>query len=261
MGIIAFISSKYGVGKTFLAVNLGVQVSTNYRVLLVDTDFFFPRLHEIFPNTNNVNRNNQFFNDFYLSKDKRKSISSLIIPSRQYNNLDLIYCRFAGYTGAGEITRITHVANLSIMTRQLKELNYDFILLNSPPGMDFMAVNNIVVSNILFVVLKPTLSSFYRMKNILDNYQYSLRPRNRSHYVVLNQVPLFNSEKMQVHLKKLSRRLLAEHEFIDQIFTIPLCMNALVTETVTGSILSRDLEILSVLDKIKDSLRSLEPQR
>lgn len=193
-------SFKGGSGKTVLSTNLSYYLSQvlGGHTLLVDGDSPAPSLHKLF--TPPVpSEKLQTFVDLvgqYPSVEE-VDIEQLSYPT-QYENLDVVYA-VNPQLGAGSLSRKAH----SFWVNALKVLfrcrdawlkNYDYVVIDNQSGVTMNSVNNITVSNIGFLMIRPVLYGVSGTEHMRGEVVQSVKhvTRNlwpRNDYLVWNQVP------------------------------------------------------------------------
>lgn len=117
-------SATSGTGNTTTMANLGVVIAQqSKKVLLIDTNFRKPSLHNLFKNENKVGLTNVLMNTY--------SIHEAIIKT-PIKNLDLLTC--------GSIpSNPSELLSLKKMEQVIYELQklYDFLLFDSPSILDY----------------------------------------------------------------------------------------------------------------------------
>ena len=200
MEIITIHSYKGGAGKTTIALNLSVQLATTYnkKVLLIESDFKMPSFFGIFSNL----RVNKYFNDFFNS-EKQINLTECIQKLPNYNNLDIILANpdFNPEEKIHQWDKRYHAFHLKRLQNSfiaLREKNvYDYVIFDTPPGLSYVAINNIALAHKAIVIVRPNshaISGTYKM--IQQLYQ---KTKNIPIYLLFNQIPRV---KMTVELNE-----------------------------------------------------------
>ncbi|MFX1538077.1 MAG: ParA family protein [Promethearchaeota archaeon] len=194
MKVICVHSYKGGTGKTILAVNISLRLAQqSKRVLLIDSDFRAPSLAHFFPPTQAVPF---YFSDF-LNPSKEVQLEDTCVPS-QAENLFLIYTNPNPRLGVEFLSLDSkwHARALNKFLDTIDDLNslqknrWDFIILDNTPGLDFPAINNLLVSDIALVVLQPNIYGVKGTHFLLRAiYSQTKALKKRTDYLILNQVP------------------------------------------------------------------------
>jgi len=153
MKIVSFINAKGGVGKTTSAISMAALLSKKFKVLLIDLD-----------QQGNATGNSGIDEDElqYTSKD----IFLSDVPMK-----DIILTTEKGYDLIGaniEVadTSINIVSKLKreyLLKKRLKEVNYDYVIIDCSPAVDLLMYNALVATNI---VLIPVETHLYSLKGI-----------------------------------------------------------------------------------------------
>ena len=153
MKIISLINAKGGVGKTTSAISMAALLGKKFKVLLIDLD-----------QQGNATGNSGIDEDEikYTSKD----IFLSDVPMK-----DIILSTEKGYDLIGaniEVadTSINIVSKLKreyLLKKRLKEVNYDYVIIDCSPAVDLLMYNALVSTNI---VLIPVETHLYSLKGI-----------------------------------------------------------------------------------------------
>jgi len=153
--IIAVINQKGGVGKTTTAINLGAYLAKmGRRVLLVDLD----------PQGNATSG---------LGLDKQGLDSTMydvlfgeveaILTVRPTNLADLTILPSNSQLAAAEVDLATEVKREYKLKEALKDLDYDYILIDCPPALGLLTINALTAAH---QVLIPVQSEYYAMEGL-----------------------------------------------------------------------------------------------
>jgi len=146
--IILVTSGKGGVGKTTLVANLGASLARlNYSVLLIDCDVGLRNLDLILGLENRVLRTGL---DFIEGKC---SLNQALIRDKRWNNLYLL-----ALSGVHKRFSFTNV-HLKTLYEALNKQKFDFILIDSPAGIDVGFLNAMSLSNEALIVATPDVAS------------------------------------------------------------------------------------------------------
>jgi MinD-like ATPase involved in chromosome partitioning or flagellar assembly len=172
MATICFNSYKGGTGKTMTSVNFSALLAQQgKKVALIDFDFMGPAFFSIFNNPNGRFINEVIYGD--------SDIQDVIIPYNHY-----------GFQNGGElvigiadprpqtiqaINRMTSddfkVAldqTLEMQVNLEDSLGYDYIVIDTGPGLQRDVANAIFISDVVVLVMKPTLSDLEGTKLVVD---------------------------------------------------------------------------------------------
>lgn len=145
--VISLIQMKGGVGKSYIAANIGALLSKpplNFRVLLVDTDhqnqirLFFPKM--------------QHDNTLKDALSGKLDIEKCIFTNETLDSkIDIIYSDFGLSLLAPEIK------DKDILSKLLEKVkhNYDFIVMDTSPNIDILTINVARCSSHILIPVVP----------------------------------------------------------------------------------------------------------
>ncbi len=187
MKVIAFHSYKGGTGKTHLSCNLAAALAKKgYKTCLLDFDFRGPNAHTLFDITPHFTIND------YLSNPQLTATDILVKVSSSKFNVPL-YAAFAStdFRKIGEIVRadkLQRQQNLKRILRlreELKNDGFDFVILDTAPGVQLESIDGLVISDIVILVMKIDDFDFRGTKSMVSQLYSLLDAQN---YVVVNRV-------------------------------------------------------------------------
>ncbi|MCD4704132.1 MAG: ParA family protein [Methanosarcinaceae archaeon] len=244
--IITIHSSKGGTGKTSIAFNLACAYAISGKnVCLLDMDMRTPSsFHNLFP------RPKRWFNDVLNGKC---GINDIIVDATDeigsegklyvgYSNPDIGAIR--DISGKDRIWQARALKNLMTIRPELIRSDIDMILLDTPPGTDFISMNSIVASDYVLMVVKPGKCNLNCMKQMIDGVYSSL---GKNYGVVENMY----------HKGQLS--LCGSEVGIPSIMSIPCSCDVSVNGNCEVFTLTRtqhmfSTSIFDLMDKISDVL-------
>lgn len=185
--IIAIINQKGGVGKTTTAVTMSSILSQRgFKTLLIDAD----------PQGNASSSfgydikflDNSLFNLLTGSKQIEE-----VIEKTKYNNLHLIKSNY-------ELANI----NLELFSRENREFvfknifseyakNYDFVIIDSPPSLDILTVNIMVLSDKIVIPIKSDFLSLYGLVMLFKTYKNIYTNFNNKSLVIGIILTMYNN--------------------------------------------------------------------
>lgn len=153
MKIVSLINAKGGVGKTTSAISMAALLSKKFKVLLIDLD-----------QQGNATGNSGVDEDElkYTSKDiflNEISMEELIIKTEK--GYDLIGANIE--VADTSINLVSKLHREYVLKKRLKNLNYDYVILDCSPAVDLLMYNALVATNI---VLIPVETHMYSLKGI-----------------------------------------------------------------------------------------------
>lgn len=196
--VIAVASGKGGVGKTNIAVNLGLALQKrNQRILLVDADLGTANIDVLLGLTSKYNLG-------HLLKGEQEPYNIIISGPA---GLDIL----PGTSGIEEFLDISQkqVERLKFLSSQI-EVSYDIILVDIGAGVHNSNINFISVCDEVIVVLVPeptAIMDAYSLIKILYNHQYSGKIG-----LLINQL---NSQQEGKEIIRRMRKVINEYLEID----------------------------------------------
>lgn len=177
-------SYRGGSGKTIFSLNLSKKlVNQEKRVLLIETDFFMPSFYDIF------DRQPQFYlNDFYEQNcDFNETILSYD------DGFDVIFCSptfsFSEKSFTSDYKHHSKVLKQLMTSLDKLKKNYDYCIIDSCPGFGFVQINNILLSDQIFLVIRAGESAFKGTLNMINNIYVNGFVYGQKINVVWNQIP------------------------------------------------------------------------
>ncbi len=198
---IAFHSYKGGTGKTTIAANLStLLVSKGFNVLLIDMDVYAPSLHVYFnakPDRwiNNYLLDNLEFTDVIYDYTKLiQDFSS--VPS--YNKQGIFNVVFSN-PKKEEITSLDIQNKSASKSQMLKKMlflrektnpniEYDFIILDTSPGIRHWSINSLAIADIIILSLKMDHIDVEGTKQMASDVYKSFIDYGAKSYLLLNRI-------------------------------------------------------------------------
>ncbi|WP_458746732.1 ParA family protein [Candidatus Nitrosocosmicus sp. T] len=201
--VIAFHSYKGGTGKTTLAVNLSANlVSKGYNVLLIDMDVYAPSLYVYF-NIQPKKWINDYLNDKISFSDSIYDFSHVLkefhLNTRIKENVGSFHTVFSN-PSKQEITDLDSVMRKdSSKSQMLKKMlflketgiadtDYDYIILDTSPGIRYWSINSLAISDTIFLSLKMDNIDIEGTKHLAMDVYGSFTSYGTISYLLLNRV-------------------------------------------------------------------------
>jgi cellulose biosynthesis protein BcsQ len=202
---IAFHSYKGGTGKTTIAANLStLLVSKGFNVLLIDMDVYAPSLHVYFNSKpdrwiNNYLLDNLEFTDVvYDCTHVIKDFSSVTSPSSSDNKHGVFNVVFSN-PKKEEITSLDIQNKNASKSQMLKkmlflrektnpDIEYDFIILDTSPGIRHWSINSLAIADIIILSLKMDHIDVEGTKEMASDVYKSFIDYGAKSYLLLNRI-------------------------------------------------------------------------
>jgi chromosome partitioning protein len=202
---IAFHSYKGGTGKTTIAANLStLLVSKGFNVLLIDMDVYAPSLHVYFNSKpdrwiNNYLLDNLEFTDVvYDCTHVIKDFSSVTSSSSSDNKHGVFNVVFSN-PKKEEITSLDIQNKNSSKSQMLKkmlflrektnpDIEYDFIILDTSPGIRHWSINSLAIADIIILSLKMDHIDVEGTKEMASDVYKSFIDYGAKSYLLLNRI-------------------------------------------------------------------------
>lgn len=186
--IVSVHSFRGGTGKSNTTANVATTIAAaGYRVAIVDTDIQSPGIHVLFGMDNNppeLTLNHYLWGDCAIA-DAAYEVSPE--PVKQGNGSIFLV---PSSSNGGDITRVLKEGYDVRLLRNgmrnlLKDLNLDFVFVDTHPGLNEETLLSIALSNILVVILRPDRQDFQGTAVTIDLAQKLKVPKI---LVVVNRV-------------------------------------------------------------------------
>ena len=201
---IAFHSYKGGTGKTTIAANLStLLVSKGFNVLLIDMDVYAPSLHVYFNSKPEKWMNNYLLDDLEFS-DVIYDFTNVIqdfypSSSSSSSNKKGIFNIVFSNPKKEEITSLDFQNRDSSKSQMLKkmlylrektdpDINYDYIILDTSPGIRPWSINALAISDIIILSLKMDHIDIEGTKQMATDVYKSFINFGAKSYLLLNRI-------------------------------------------------------------------------
>jgi MinD-like ATPase involved in chromosome partitioning or flagellar assembly len=181
-------SYKGGTGKTLLSVNLAmIFADMGKKVCLLDLDLRAPSLSSTFGNNSNL-----WVNDYLNKACKMDNILEDCTPKYIKSGQLFVGLADPSTEAIREISskdrkwEMEALGRLLSLKEYLKDMNFDYVICDSSPGLQYSSINAIVVADVALVVTsidKSDIAGTQRMINDL----YDLYEKKTG--IVVNKVP------------------------------------------------------------------------
>lgn len=199
--VLTFHSFKGGSGKTTLSINFAYYFAQlGYKTLLIENDLQMPTYMEIFQKYWTKSSPSNFLNSLLLNPGK-KSLKDLIYPTSL--SFDVI-CTDPSFDPQQiysfvdqKIYRnwlVTFQRTKSILQ---KEGEYNFIILDCPPGWHFLVINNLIITDTAVIVSRINKYEVLGVKRMLEEIYFKTRQWKNNLRLVWNQVPRVEEQAVQ----------------------------------------------------------------
>ncbi len=201
--VIAFHSYKGGTGKTTLAVNLSAHLaSRGYNILLIDMDVYAPSLYVYF-NIQPKKWINDYLNDKITFSDSIYDFTHVLkeykLGDKAKNPYGSLHAIFSN-PSKQEITDLdSAVRKESSKSQSLKkmlfiketrntETDYDFIILDTSPGIRYWSINSLAISDEIVLSLKMDNIDIEGTKHMAMDVYGAFTSYGSKSYLLLNRI-------------------------------------------------------------------------
>lgn len=201
-------SFKGGTGKTVMATNFAHFFSNRgFKTLLIDADLLAPSMEKIFPRNNREEL--RTWTD-YLEQKNKEDISE-VIYNTQFKNLDIIYSPppEIGKNFLSEKTSSWWVQALKTCLYNkeswFEDLNYDYVILDNQNGISMNSANNITISDLGFLILRPVTYGVSGTAHLLREMYSTIQGlrKKRADYLIWNQIPKSENEEQNNYISEI----------------------------------------------------------
>lgn len=161
--IISFVNQKGGVGKTTSSINVAAQLAEcGYRVLLVDLD---PQGNS----TSGIGFNKAELKHTIYDLISNKSDTETTILTTRINNLSIIASN-SSLSGA-EVDLVNSDNREYVFKNILKNLDYDYIIIDCPPSLGLLTINALTASNLVLITVQTEYYALEGLSQLLSTIQ------------------------------------------------------------------------------------------
>ena len=190
-------SYKGGTGKTTLGANLAAILAKKGRdVAILDLDFQAPSLHTLF----GLSAGTRYLNDYLTEEVSHKEVlndrsASLDVKGKlvvAFSNPDVEAIR--SQLSKDRKWHMQALSQLLNLKKKLESDGFDYVILDSAPGVHYSSVNAIVVSDFTIIIAKIDNFDFDGTLNLLNGLY---DPLDKKTYLLFNKVvpPLFEEPR------------------------------------------------------------------
>jgi len=248
LAIVTIHSYKGGTGKSVVSLNLAFCLSKmGKKVLLIESDIWMPSFAALIKD-----HEKKYFNH-HFSDTNPMNLESLII---KHDHFDIILCDPQPLPDDKIFMPDQNwfMAKLKRYSQEIKKLAkiYDWIIFDSAPGYNYVAVNNLLVSDLCLTVIRSSPFALEGTEHMVNRLYRKARPKSQfTVFGIFNQVP--NSKVMDPIIKEWKEQLkkTADLDIISEIHysdesAIAMIKNELFFDESTEfgkavSILAKDL--------------------
>lgn len=162
MRAIAIVNQKGGVAKTTTALNLGAELArSGKKVLVIDLDAQYSATCAVFGNK-------EFKTSVYDVLIKRASMPDIILEATNFG-FDIAPSDIM--LSALDLTIAQKIGREKILLREMKDLDYEFVLMDCPPSLGLVTVNALTASQEIIIPVCPayfSLRGIRLLENVLE---------------------------------------------------------------------------------------------
>jgi len=216
MKTVAFHSVRGGTGKSVLSLNLAYLLSNaGYKVVLIDYDMRAPSLYFMLKKPSV----NKFLNDYLEGEAKAGEILVDVSKKLGVNGKLVIAFSDPSLEAVKEMMTKTRkwemgaLRRLLSLIRELREKGYDWVLIDSPPGPQYSAINAIVSSDVVVLVITPDKVEVESCKPYISDIYKDVTGKV---YLIVNKVPAPSMDEAVNTAKSLAKAV-GVHELLGAI--------------------------------------------
>jgi len=171
MVTICFNSYKGGTGKTMTSVNLAATLAQEHRVALIDFDFLGPAFFSIFDNSEH-----RYINEVIFGNAEIEDILLPYVHEKIQNGGELSVA--VADPRPQTIQSISNLASndfknaldhtIELQMNLENDLGYDYVVIDTGPGLQRDVANAIFISDVVALVMKPTMPDLEGTKLVVE---------------------------------------------------------------------------------------------
>jgi chromosome partitioning protein len=190
---IAFHSYKGGTGKTTCVVNLAaLYASLGLKVCLIDFDIYAPSLTSYFGaspkyHIHDLLSGDAGIHDVLVDYTKKLKVPGELHIAFSSPSKEDIHSIEITYDNNFQLRALRQF--LSVKRQLLEKEGYDYILIDTSPGIRYWSINALATADILFLMLKINNMDINGTKQMIKEIYESLTRYGLSTYLILNKVP------------------------------------------------------------------------
>lgn len=188
MKTFALHSYKGGTGKTTIGANLAALFAQKgKKVAMLDLDFQAPSLHTLF----GITPRTAYLNDFLSEKASYEDVLTDLTDSLKTKGKIIVGFSQPSVEAIREQLakdrkwHMQAISQLLVMKQKLEEDQFDYMILDSAPGVHYSSVNAIVASDFTLIVAKIDNFDFDGTIHLLDELY---TPLNKETLLLFNKV-------------------------------------------------------------------------
>ena len=191
--VMAFHSYKGGTGKTTCVVNLAAYyASLGLKVCLMDFDIYAPSLTSYFGaspryHIHDLLSSEASINDVLVDYSKKIKVDGELHIAFSSPSKEDIHSVEINYDNNFQLKALKQF--LSIKRQLLEEDGFDYILVDTSPGIRYWSINALATADILFLMLKINKMDINGTKTMISEIYDSLTRYGLSTHLILNKVP------------------------------------------------------------------------
>lgn len=168
MRTIAIVNQKGGVAKTTTALNLAAELSrAGKKVLLIDLDAQYSATSAVFGNK-------EFKTSIYDVMVKKTNMHDVIRKAKNFG-FDIVPSDIM--LSALDLTIAQKIGREKILLRKMRDLDYEFILMDCPPSLGLVTVNALTACQEIIIPVCPayfSLRGIRLLENVLEEMEENL---------------------------------------------------------------------------------------